>query len=153
MKGIATILLLIVIGGLAINQMNRDDILGVYNGVILTVGNTQLTSSLALKGERAFGQDHFTGAYAADYDGFSGMETLFGGTYVLRATGEELHVRAGMTSEAGSAKLVFLSGGKEPVVLLEGEETYDGIIALSQGGNYFAVQCDGFTGSVALQIE
>ena len=153
MKGIATVLLLLVVGGLAINQMNKDDILGVYNGVILTVGNTQLTSSLALKGERAFGQDHFTGAYAADYDGFTGMETLFGGTYVLRAAGGEVRVRAGMTSEQGGAKLVFLSGGNAPVVLLEGEGVCDETIALSEGGNYFAMECDGFAGSVALQIE
>lgn len=61
----------------------KDGILGAYNHIIQTAGDSQLTGNWSLEGKRKYGADHYTGTYAADYKDFSGMEYLFGGTSIV----------------------------------------------------------------------
>ncbi len=66
---------------------SKDEILDQYNNVVQSAGNTTLTSDFSLKGDRAYGDDCYTGTYTADYKDFSKTEYLFGGTSIERENG------------------------------------------------------------------
>ena len=49
-------------------------------------------SDFSLKGNRAYGEDCYTGTYTADYKDFSKTEYLFGGTSIERENGKDISV-------------------------------------------------------------
>lgn len=132
---------------------SKDEILGHYNNVIQSVGNVELTGNLSLKGTRTYGVDHYTGTYVADYHDFSKTEYLFGGTSIDREAGKDISVTCTLEITSGTAKVFWISGSDDPVVLIETDGTYSDTITLPDGGNYIGIECINFTGSVDLSIE
>lgn len=63
-------LLCVFIGCSLFCACSKDQILGGYDSVIQLVRNTTLTNDIALKGERKYGNDHYTGTYKAEYKDF-----------------------------------------------------------------------------------
>ncbi len=138
---------------LPLTGCSKDQVLGRYNEVLQAAGEATLTGSGDLEGERSFGADHYVGSYAADYEGFSGEEVLFGGTALEREGGDELSVSCKTESDAGTVRLVFQSGAEEPEILCDTAGMYTGTIQLPAASNYIIVEMENFTGSLDLTIE
>lgn len=132
---------------------SKDQVLDAYNSVLNAAGSAQLTSSFSLQGERKSGVDDFTGTYQAEYDGFSGTEYLFGGTFIERAAGKDVSVQCTLEITGGTAQLFWTYGNHETAVLLEVSGSYSETLTLPDGGVYFGVTGDAFTGTVDLCIE
>ena len=146
-------IIIFAMGSLLMTGCSKDEVLGRYNDVIQSVGNIELTGNIFLKGDREYGVDHYVGSYEADYKNFSGIEYLFGGTSIERESGKDVSVSCSLMVTNGTAKIFWISGSDKPVVLLETEGDYCDTITLPDGGNYIGVNCDGFTGSVNINIE
>ena len=61
----------ILVFSLTLVGCSKDEILEQYNNIVQSAGNTALTSDFSLKGNRAYGEDCYTGTYTADYKDFS----------------------------------------------------------------------------------
>ena len=153
MKRIILFISLLFMNCLLFSGCSKDEILGHYNNVIQSVGNVELTDNLSLKGTRIYGVDHYTGTYVADYHDFSNTEYLFGGTSIDREAGKDISVTCTLEITNGTAKVFWISGSDDPVVLIETDGTYSDTITLPDGGNYIGIECDEFTGSIDLSIE
>lgn len=138
---------------LCLSGCSKEGILDAYNAVIRMAGQTGLTSWFDLEGDRRYGVDHYTGNYMAEYTDFSGTETLFGGTSIHRAAGKELTVSCTLEIEAGSADVLWFCGGGEPIPLLAEDGSYQGEITLPEGGNYFGITGEHFTGRLELSLQ
>ena len=113
-------------------------------------GNSVLTSENSLQGERIAGVDNYVGTYSAEYNDFSNTEYLFGGTDIERENGSDLSVTCTLQIDSGTAKVFWLSGSEEPVILIETNGTYNETITLPSGGNYIGIECENFTGSIEM---
>ena len=153
MKKIMTLFLTILLGCFVLSGCTKDEILNHYNNAIQAIGPIELTNSLVLKGKKEKGVDDYTGTYQADYKNFSDTEYLFGGTSIEREAGKEIAVTCTLNITSGVAKVFWISGDDDPVILIETEGTYSDTITLPDGGNYFGIECSDFTGSVELNIE
>lgn len=153
MKRIILFVSLLLMSCLLFTGCSKDEILGHYNNVIQSVGNVELTDNLSLKGTRIYGVDHYTGTYVADYHNFSKIEYLFGGTSIDREAGKDISVTCSVEITNGTAKVFWISGSDDPVILIETDGTYSDTITLPDGGNYIGIECDEFTGSIDLSIE
>jgi len=131
----------------------KDEIIKNYNEILQEAGDSSLTKDNKLQGERSFGTDNYVGSYCADYDGFTGTETLFGGTALERDDGNEIKVTCTLSITEGTAKVVFKSGTDDPKVLIESTGDCSETIELPSASNYIAVECDGFTGTIKLEIK
>lgn len=131
----------------------KDEIIDGYNQTLQEVGDNALTRDSRLQGDRSFGSDSYVGNYSADYDDFTGTETLFGGTALERDDGNEIEVTCTLNITAGTAKVVFKSGTDAPQVLIESTGNYSETIELPSASNYIAVDASDFTGSIALKIK
>lgn len=153
MKQIIHFISLLLISCLLFSGCSKDEILAHYNNAIQSVGNVELTSNLSLKGTRNYGVDHYTGTYVANYHNFSKTEYLFGGTSIEREAGKDISVTCTLEITNGTAKVFWISGSDDPIALIETSGTYSDTITLPDGGNYIGIECDGFTGSIDLNIE
>ncbi len=131
----------------------KDGVLNHYNDVVQKMGSTALTSNFSLKGTKEKGEDDYTGTYQAEYKKFTGTEYLFGGTSIDREAGKEVTVTCTLTITSGTAKVFWLSGSDEAKTLLETGKTYTETITLPDGGNYFGIEGEDFTGSLDLCIK
>lgn len=139
--------------GLSLTGCSKDEILDQYNNVIQSAGNATLTGDLSLKGKRTYGDDHYTGTYVADYKDFSKTEYLFGGTSIERENGKDISVSCNLEITEGTAQVFWISGSDDPVVLLEASDGYSETLTLPEGGNYFGITGDNFTGHLEMNIE
>ena len=89
---------------------SKNEILDQYNNVVQSAGNTALTSDFSLKGDRAYGDDCYTGTYTADYKDFSKTEYLFGGTSIERENGKDISVSCDLEITEGTAQVFWISG-------------------------------------------
>ena len=119
--------------------------------VLLTLFTS--TGKLSLEGTKEKGIDDYTGTYTADYENFSDIEYLFGGTSIKREAGKELSIDCTLEVTEGTAKVFWISGSDEAVTLIETTGTYSDTITLPDGGNYIGIECEDFTGSIELNIE
>ena len=131
----------------------KDAVPDAYGSLVGTAGSWALTPDRSLQGERVRGEDDYTGAYAADYQDFSGTELLFGGTTLDREAGDTVAVTCSLTVEAGETAVFLRSGAEEPVLLLSESGDYSGTIEVGSGSVYLGVWGEGLTGSVSIQIE
>ena len=121
--------------------------------VVQSAGNATLTGDLSLKGKRTYGDDHYTGTYVADYKDFSKTEYLFGGTSIERENGKDISVSCNLEITEGTAQVFWISGSDDPVILLEASDSYSETLTLPEGGNYFGITGDNFTGHLEMNIE
>lgn len=153
MKITAIVFTALLLSGIFLPGCSQDSVLSAYNTVVETVGNFGLTSSLTLKGERAFGADDYTGTYKADYVNFTGEEYLFGGTTLEHREEEAVTVTCTLTGSSGRAVLLWNCGSNTAVTLLEADGDCSETVYLAPGSNYFNIECENFTGSIDLTIE
>ena len=146
-------LLMSVLGMLSLTGCSKDEILNQYNNVIQSAGNVTLTGDLSLKGKRTYGDDHYTGAYVADYKDFSKTEYLFGGTSIERENGKDISVSCELEITEGTAQVFWVSGSDDPVILLETTDSHSETITLPEGGNYIGITGNNFTGHLEMNID
>ena len=139
--------------GLSLTGCSKDEILDQYNNVVQLAGNVTLTGDLSLKGKRTYGDDHYTGAYVADYKDFSKTEYLFGGTSIERENGKDISVSCELEITEGTAQVFWVSGSDDPVILLETTDSYSETITLPEGGNYIGITGNNFTGHLEMNID
>lgn len=131
----------------------KDAILDAYGSLVNAAGSWALTPDCSLHGDRILGEDGYTGTYEADYEVFSGMELLFGGTTLDREAGASVEVTCSFTIEEGEATVFLQSRSEEPVLLLSGDGDYSGNIEVNGGSTYLGIWGEGVTGSVSIKIE
>lgn len=138
-----------------------DEDEGLIQKIIYDIGNffskkageNSLTSESNLKGKRQFGIDKYLGNYKAEYKGFTGSETLFGGSTIDRNDGNILRVRCQIITKKGSAKITWNSGDKDEIILLDKEGTYAKTIQIKGGWESLKFEGKNFTGDVEIVVE
>ncbi len=135
---------------LALTGCTKEETLAVYNKLVEALGWLSLTSDAALVGECVRGADGYTGAYHAEYEGFSGAEMLFGGTSI---ESRKLTVRCALAVESGEAKVFCLNGSGAPKLLLGSDGSYEGELTLPGGSSCIGVYCEDFAGKLDLAVE
>lgn len=153
MKKIFYLMIASIIGCFMMVGCSKDEVLNIYNDTIQIAGSSLITNEASLTGTKEKGVDDYTGTYQAEYKKFTGTEYLFGGTSIEREAGKEITVTCTLTITSGTAKVFWLSGSDEAKTLLETGETYTETITLPDGGNYFGIECEDFTGSLNLCIK
>lgn len=138
---------------LLLTGCSKEAVLDQYNHVIQSAGDVMLTDSFSLKGKRAYGDDHYTGSYTADYKDFSKTEYLFGGTSIERENGKDISVSCELEVTDGTAQIFWLFGSEDPVILIETEGSCEETITLPAGGNYIGITGNNFTGQLKLTVE
>ena len=92
----------------ALTGCSKDSIINGFNDFLHHASRYALTDEKDLAGERMAGADTYTGAYTAEYDGFSGTDATGNGTYTLSVgsrdcyiaiEGESLHGALALTVE------------------------------------------------------
>lgn len=131
----------------------KDTLVDAYGSLVDAAGSWALTPDRSLQGERVPGEDDYTGTYAADYEGFSGTELLFGGTTLDREAGDTVEISCSLTIEEGEVAIFLNFGSEEPVILLSESGDYSGTIEVGGGSVYLGVWGEGMTGSVSIQID
>ena len=99
-----------------------------------------------LVGTRSDSTDSYSGKYTASYQGFTGTETLFGGTG-KHAT---IHVTGQVSGTQGTGTILVTDGSniKRPLPIHKG--TFDQTYALDGSSFYVYASGDHFTGSLTL---
>ncbi|KAJ51688.1 hypothetical protein BD780_003356 [Clostridium tetanomorphum] len=137
----------------AFTACTKDEILDHYNQVLQKVGDNNLAKDSKLQGQRTFGEDSYVGSYFADYEDFTGTETLFGGTALERGDGNEIEIICKLNITNGTGKLVLQSGTDGLQTLTESTGDYSKTIELPSASNYIIVDGNNFTGSIQLEIK
>ena len=117
----------------------------MFEGTVRLLGRQQLTSDRRLAGKRRCNDD-YTGSYAAEYEGFTGREVLFGGA---STSAKELRLSVDIVPAHGAARICVYNGAD----VSEYREGAEVTVKSEGGGCYIVVCCDGFTGSVLLTSE
>ena len=153
MKNFVLTLILILCGSIMLLGCSKEEILNRYNNIIQSAGTVQLTRKLSLEGTKEKGIDDYTGTYSAEYDNFSDIEYLFGGTSINREVGKKLYIDCTLKAKKGSAKVFWIFGSNKSVTLIDTFGSFTDTITLPDGGNYIGIECEDFTGNIELYIE
>ena len=132
---------------------SKDKMVEQYNQALQVVGDNGLTNNNELQGKRNLGADSYVGTYEADYENFSGKETLFGGTALERDDGNKIEISCKIDTASGALKLILQTGADDPEVLCDTENSYSATLELPSASNYIIVEAEKFTGSLDLTIE
>ena len=119
----------------------------LYIGALL--GVDQARAAIQLQGVRAFGEDHYTGDYRAEYANFSGTEYLFGGTSTV---GRDVQVTFSLDAESGGGTLFLISGDRRLEVLLDAQGEYERTLTLPSGSGYIGFTGKGLTGTLKMRL-
>lgn len=138
---------------ISMTACSKDEIVKQYNQALQAVGDNGLTNSNELQGKRNLGADSYVGTYEADYENFSGKETLFGGTALERDDGNKIEISCKIDTASGTLKLILQTGADDPEVLCDTENSYSATLELPSASNYIIVEAENFTGSLDLTIE
>lgn len=131
----------------------QNAILEAFSVLTNTVGKTALTNNNTLKGTRIFNTDTYTGEYKADYEDFSGVEILFGGTSLERQEGKSIQLNCSMEGENGEAIIFIRKGNQDPVVCVNTEGEYVNKIDITGSSTYVGVWANEFTGHVTISTK
>ncbi|MBS6025877.1 MAG: hypothetical protein KIB00_17530 [Paeniclostridium sordellii] len=153
MKRKSILLLCMLLISSTLTACSKDEILNIYDKVVSSTGELQLTKERNLVGTKKSGEDDYTGEYTAEYENFTGKEYIFGGTTIDRKAGNEIEVKCNLNIEKGVAKLMFVSGSDDPEVLMEESGEWSDTIKLPKGGNYLFIEADDLYGSMKLEVN
>ena len=137
----------------ALAGCSDEEVVTQFNEVLQAAGEKVLTSEADLQGTRTFGEDGYVGTYQAQYDGFTGEETVFGGTALERDAGNEVTLSCTLTLAEGTAQVLFQSGDNPPEVLCDTAGSHSATLSLPSGGISIIVQAENATGSIHLTVE
>lgn len=150
MKRVSLIFVLLALLMLTGCDEIKDNTIGKIDELSKRAGDLILTSDARLVGKRTYGKDHYTGSYQAYYDVFTGEETLFGGTTLNRAEGDNISLRVSVERVSGQISIIANLKEQEKV-LVSDAGTYEFNLNVKDGSNYVLVKASDFTGK--LQIE
>lgn len=148
----ATVLLLAAAGGCASLDVRGDAIRAINDTLKAVSSGWTLTRDENLRGERAFGENCYTGEYSAEYVHFYGKETLFGAASLEEKDATTLTVSYALTIDSGKAKLYWMDRGEERLICEAGAED-SATLKLQTGANYLVIEGDDLCGSLRLTVE
>ena len=129
----------------------KDEVLDFYERTSEQFGDLVLTIKSKLKGDRDFGEDHYTGTYEVVYKNFTGEEVVFGGTTIDREE-ENIHIKLEISESKGDLKIIFKLKEKEEVLAMkDGNYEYD--FNVKDGSNYLIIKGNNYSGKVNIKIE
>ena len=128
------IILWITIFNIGIGENPKDKIINTYDSFIQSFDTAGLTSNWKLKGKRKYGVDKYVGTYIANYDNYSGEETIFGGTAISRKNGDHIKVKIKIEKESGTGE-------------------YEDNIYASGVSYYLTIKLDNFKGNIDIIAE
>ena len=130
----------------------QSDVLNGFNDLLHHFSQYALTEEKDLQGDKTKGEDTYTGSYSAEYEDFSDVEYIFGGTGLDRDKGNDLTITYKLTIDSGSAKLYWRDKNEEKIITENsGADTYS--VTLNTGDNYLALEGDHFCGSLQVVVE
>ncbi len=130
----------------------KDKIINIYDSIIQSFNNVGLTNNSELKGKRNFGKDKYVGTYKAEYDKYTGEETIFGGTALHRENGDHLKLTIKVQKQSGTIKVISKLGNNE-ITLIEDTGEYEDTIYIDGMSYYLTINLDNFTGSIDVISE
>ncbi len=130
----------------------KDKIINAYDAFIQSFNGTGLTSTWKLQGKRQYGVDNYVGSYKADYDNYSGSETIFGGTALHRKNGEYINLKITVSKERGTVNIIAKLGNRE-LTLINDIGEYEDTIYIDGMSYYLTIQAEDFKGSVDIVSE
>lgn len=142
-----------ILGTSALCGCSKDSVIGMFNSIIMTLGDDSLTKNADLTGVRTFGKDTYTGTYEVICENSSFRERLFGNTSVEREDGYTLHITADFAGDEGNAALYLKEGFEEEQQLFSGSGVYEQKLEIGPGSDYLILETDHFTGKISLAVE
>lgn len=130
----------------------KDKIINAYDAFIQSFDGAGLTSTWKLQGKRKYGIDNYVGSYVADYDNYSGTETIFGGTALHRKNGDHIKLKIKVLKETGNIKVIAKLGNKE-LTLIENTGEYNDTIYIDGMSYCLTIQAENFKGSIDIVAE
>lgn len=146
------IILWITIFNIGIGANPKDKVINTYNSFIQSFDTAGLTSNMRLKGKRKYGVDKYVGKYIANYDNYSGEETIFGGTAISRKNRDHIKVKIKIEKESGNINVIAKLGNNETTLISDTGEHEDNIYV---GGvsYYLTLKLDNFKGNIDIIAE
>lgn len=141
------IILWITIFNIGIGANPKDKVINTYNSFIQSFDTASLTSNMRLKGKRKYGIDKYVGTYIANYDNYSGEETIFGGTAILRKNGDHIKVKIKIEKESGNINVIAKLGNNETTLISDTGE-YEDNIYVGGVSYYLTLKLDNFKGNI-----
>lgn len=151
MKKVFIFLTLIILTLTLCSGCSKDEVLSFYEKTSEQFGDLVLTINSKLKGERNFGQDHYTGTYEVVYKNFNGAEIIFGGTTIDRED-ESIHIKLEVSDSIGDLKIIYKLKEKEKVLAIQ-DGTYEYDFNVNDGSNYLIIKGNNYSGQVNIKIE
>lgn len=133
-------------------EFPKEKIINTYNSIIQDLGKLSLTEDKELKGKRVFGKDNYVGTYSAKYDGYTGNETLFGGTALSRKLGDKIDIKIKVKKESGDIKVINKIGEND-ITVLENTGEYSNSVYIEGGSYYLQVKLNNFKGEIKVEIN
>ena len=130
----------------------KDSVINGFNDMLQHFSKYAVTDEKDLQGDKAEGEDTYTGSYTAEYDDFNGTEYLFGGTGLEREKGNELTVTYELTVDSGTVKLYWRDKNEEKIIA-DTSDTGTYSVTLEEGDNYLTLEGDDFCGSLRVTVE
>ena len=153
MRWLAIVLAFVCVALIALGlggcRFSKDGVLSAYESAVQFAGQFALTPAIQLQGVRAFGEDHYTGDYRAEYKNFSGTEYLFGGTSTV---GRDVQVTFSLDAESGGGTLFLMSGKNMLEVLLDAQGEFERTLTLPAGSSYIGFTGKGLTGTLKMRL-
>lgn len=135
-----------------IGENPKDKIIKTYNSVIQRFDTAGITSSWKLKGKRKYGVDKYVGTYIADYDNYSGEETIFGGTMLYRKNGDHIKLKIKIEKESGNIEVIAKLGNNE-ITLINNNGKYEDNIYIEGISYYLTIKLYDFKGNINILAE
>lgn len=149
------IIIIVVILAISIKigvTLPKDEILNVYDRIIQTFSSKGLSKDKDLKGERNFGVDKYVGTYKAEYDNYTGTETVFGGTALHRKNGDHIKLTIKIEKQSGNINVISKLGENELSLISDNGE-YEDTIYIDGMSYYLSINLDNFKGSIYIISE
>lgn len=126
----------------------KDVVLGAMDNAMQGFSKNVLTRKYRLTGDKTEGITAYEGTYEANYNDFSGKETLFGSTALNLDKNIKLKLDYELNSKSGECCLFRVSSDGVTIIATRGSGETE--IVIEPGDNYIIFQGDRFTGELRL---
>lgn len=130
----------------------KDRIINVYDTFLQSFGLKGISKDKELQGKREFGTDKYVGTYNANYDNYTGEETIFGGTALNRKNGDHISLKIKLEKESGNIDVINKLGNSETSLISDTGE-YEDIIYIKGMSYYLTIKLNNFKGNVSISAE
>ena len=127
-----------------------EEMHGFLDDVAAFFGRSQITDDDELIGKRKLTDDAYTGSYAAECNGSTGRDVVFGGGSILNKT---LSLEGQIMTESGSAVVRIRMNDEMIELEPDSEGRFDTELHILSGGNYIMIDYSDFAGSVELHSK